>query len=309
MKSILALTLESIKLLQRSTGHRWNVNILLFMLVFYLDYTTQGGPGSVVGIPTGDGLDGPGIESRWGRVFPHLSRPALGPTQHLYNGYRVFPGGKERPGRDAAPSPPSSAAVKERVELYLYSPYGPYGLYRGSVPVQGCTLPFLYNTGYLVSSPVSLEYTTQDIWYIVHFLPNTQHRISGLQSSVSRIYNTGYLVSSPVSLEYETQDIWSPVQSLPNTQRRISGLQSSVSRIYNTGYLVSSPVSREYTTQDMWSPVQCLSNIKHRISGLQSSVSRIYNTGYLVSSPVSPEYTTQDNWSPVQCLSNTQHKF
>ena len=23
------------------------------------------------------------------------------------------------------------------VELYLYSPYGPYGLYRASVPVQG----------------------------------------------------------------------------------------------------------------------------------------------------------------------------
>ena len=29
----------------------------------------------------------------------------------------------------------------ERVELYLYSPYGLYGLYRTSVPVQGCTLP------------------------------------------------------------------------------------------------------------------------------------------------------------------------
>jgi hypothetical protein len=27
------------------------------------------------------GLDGPGIESRWGRDFPHLSRPALGFTQ------------------------------------------------------------------------------------------------------------------------------------------------------------------------------------------------------------------------------------
>jgi len=25
--------------------------------------------------------------------------------------------------------------------LYLYSPYGPYGLYRASVPVQQCTLP------------------------------------------------------------------------------------------------------------------------------------------------------------------------
>ena len=26
------------------------------------------------------------------------------------------------------------------VELFLYSPYGPYGLYRASVPVEGCTL-------------------------------------------------------------------------------------------------------------------------------------------------------------------------
>jgi hypothetical protein len=40
-----------------------------------------GWPGSSVGIPTGYGLDGPGIESRWGRVFPHLFRPALEPTQ------------------------------------------------------------------------------------------------------------------------------------------------------------------------------------------------------------------------------------
>jgi hypothetical protein len=39
------------------------------------------GPGSVVGIVTSYGLDGPGIESRWGRDFSHQSRPALGPTQ------------------------------------------------------------------------------------------------------------------------------------------------------------------------------------------------------------------------------------
>ena len=38
-------------------------------------------PGSVVGIVTGYGLDGPEIESRWGRDFPHLSIPDLGPTQ------------------------------------------------------------------------------------------------------------------------------------------------------------------------------------------------------------------------------------
>ena len=39
------------------------------------------GPGSSVGIATGYGVDGSGIESRWGRDFPHLSRPALGPIQ------------------------------------------------------------------------------------------------------------------------------------------------------------------------------------------------------------------------------------
>jgi hypothetical protein len=39
------------------------------------------GPGNAVGIATAYGLDGPGIESRRGRDFPHLSRPALRPTQ------------------------------------------------------------------------------------------------------------------------------------------------------------------------------------------------------------------------------------
>jgi hypothetical protein len=35
----------------------------------------------VVGIATRFGLIGPEIESRWGRDFPHLSRPALRSTQ------------------------------------------------------------------------------------------------------------------------------------------------------------------------------------------------------------------------------------
>ena len=48
---------------------------------FILKLFAFGGPGSSVGISTGYGLDGPGIESRWGRDFPHLSRPALVPTQ------------------------------------------------------------------------------------------------------------------------------------------------------------------------------------------------------------------------------------
>jgi hypothetical protein len=76
-----------------------------------------------------------------GEIFCTCSDRSWSPPSLLYNGYRVFPGGKERPGRDADPSLPASAVGHARVELYLFSPYGPYGLYRASVPVQGCTLP------------------------------------------------------------------------------------------------------------------------------------------------------------------------
>ena len=71
------------------------------------------GPGSVVGIASGYGLDGPGIESRWGEIFRTCPDRPWGPHRLLYIGYRLIPGGKERSGRDADPSPPSSAVVKK----------------------------------------------------------------------------------------------------------------------------------------------------------------------------------------------------
>jgi hypothetical protein len=76
-------------------------------------------PSSLVGLATGYGLEGPGIESRWRRDFPHLSIQALGPTR--------VPGlfrGKERPGRDADPSSPSSAVV---MKGYSYTSTPPIG--------------------------------------------------------------------------------------------------------------------------------------------------------------------------------------
>jgi len=44
-----------------------------------------------------------------------------GPPRLMYNGYRVLPGRKERPGRDADPSLPSSAVVKEE-QSYTSTP-------------------------------------------------------------------------------------------------------------------------------------------------------------------------------------------
>jgi len=69
------------------------------------------GRDSSVGIATAYGLDGPGIESRWGEIFRTCPDRPWGPPSLLYNVYRVFPGGKVRPGRDANPSLPSSPEV------------------------------------------------------------------------------------------------------------------------------------------------------------------------------------------------------
>jgi hypothetical protein len=85
-----------------------------------------------------------GSNSGGDEIFRTSPDRPWGPPSLLYNGYRVFFGGKERPERDADPSPPSSSVGHERVELYLYSPYGPYGLYRTSVPVQGRPLPLAF---------------------------------------------------------------------------------------------------------------------------------------------------------------------
>ena len=68
------------------------------------------GPGSLVGIATDYGLEVPGIESRCGEIFGRPDR-SCGPLSLLYNGYRVFLGGRKRLGPDADPSPPSSAEV------------------------------------------------------------------------------------------------------------------------------------------------------------------------------------------------------
>ena len=67
-----------------STKRLFTVDISrrLFLVTSYLGLSLMwfSGPGSLVGITTGYGLDGPWIESRWRRHFPHMSRPALGST-------------------------------------------------------------------------------------------------------------------------------------------------------------------------------------------------------------------------------------
>ena len=89
-----------------------------------IQHITLCGLGSIVGIVTGYGLDGPGTESRWGEIVRTCPGRPWGPPSLLYNGYHVFPGGKEWPGRDTDPSSPSSAMVMKR---YSYTSTPPMG--------------------------------------------------------------------------------------------------------------------------------------------------------------------------------------
>ena len=59
------------------------------------------------------GLAGRGSNPGGGEILRTCPDRPWGPPSLLYNGYRFFPGGEERPGCDADSSPPSSAVVRK----------------------------------------------------------------------------------------------------------------------------------------------------------------------------------------------------
>ena len=92
----------------RDNGHELcNVQVNTRLLIYNV------GRDRSVGIVTGYWLDRPGMESRLGQDFPHLSRLALRPTQPPVQWVPGPSRGKEWPGRDANPLPHSSAVVKK----------------------------------------------------------------------------------------------------------------------------------------------------------------------------------------------------
>jgi hypothetical protein len=86
------------------------------------------GRDSAVGVATRYGLDGQGIESRWKARFSAPIQTGPGVHSASYTGGTgSFPWAK-RPKRGVDHPSPPSAEVKERVELYIYTPLGLRGL-------------------------------------------------------------------------------------------------------------------------------------------------------------------------------------
>ena len=119
---------------------------------------------SSVGIATRSELNSLGINPGGGEILRTRPDRPWGPPSFLYKGYRVFPRGKAG-GVWPWPPTPSSAEVKERVELYLYFSSGP------SWPVLGWTLPLhltvRQSSVYVSTRPFSAVHHSQRMHYCV----------------------------------------------------------------------------------------------------------------------------------------------
>ena len=121
---------------------------MTFLWIFNM-LTSYCGPGSSVGIATE-------LRAGWSRdripVGARFSTPVqTGRGAHPASctvGTESFLVVESGWGVTLTPHPPSSAVGHGRVKLYLYSLYGPYGLYRASVPAQGWPLHFFTFTCY-----------------------------------------------------------------------------------------------------------------------------------------------------------------
>jgi hypothetical protein len=85
--------------------------ILSYGCLYVCVFVARVGLDSAVGVATCYGLDGPGIESRWGRDFPQQSRRVVGPT--VYNErLGSYPGTKQA-GRDVSHLPQLAPTLKK----------------------------------------------------------------------------------------------------------------------------------------------------------------------------------------------------
>ena len=115
-------------ILERLSGSLLRSAFLTTNTRLIFPYTLQGGRDSWVGIAAVCNFHGPWPGTLWTTELARPSRPPWDPPSFLYSLYRI-----SFRARGADHPPTSSAEVKERVELYLYSPLGIHGLLQSRV--------------------------------------------------------------------------------------------------------------------------------------------------------------------------------
>ena len=106
-----------------------------------------------------------------GEIFRTCPDRPWGPLTLLYNGYRVFPEAKSGQGVTLTPHPLLVPWSSKSRAIPLH-PYGPYGLYRASVPVQGAIYLLFtsyYDTWHVLRAATGLfAYETQHVNSLLH---------------------------------------------------------------------------------------------------------------------------------------------
>ena len=110
-----------------------------------------------------------GLNPGGGEIFHTRPDRSWGPPSLLYNGYRVFPGGKA--ARAWRWPPTCSAEVKETIDLYLYSTSRPSWPVLGwtvpfPLPLQGCLLCYMLSDRGLCEGPITRTEESYWVWCV-----------------------------------------------------------------------------------------------------------------------------------------------
>jgi hypothetical protein len=139
---------EIIRYFQNISSNRWLIIKIYSVLILFFPLFVSGS-GNSVGITTDYGLDGPGIESRWGEIFRTRPDRPCGPPSLLYNGYRVFRGSKAAGVGCGADHPPLLAP---RLRMSRAIPLLPSRLF---VACYRVTFTFTFSLFYLCHFAIS----------------------------------------------------------------------------------------------------------------------------------------------------------